>query len=660
MSSEDPYIFVPSYGAPCPGSDPSTWCSGLDMEKDSEVLVHTWRRGTCFCQGCAFLKREICSPEAKAVEVVQRWRGGWGYLLLYGMVPGDDSIRSSAGQPGPQGRELMREALSLTEARDVFVPLSDHTFGHGRLCGSAFDPDLARLWMYLCHDGHTLCHRGPKWTPYPRDLLLIDVTRWRITAVQERDTPSYFALSYVWGGVSQPQLSTSNLACWQADGALRTLHMPRTIRNAIRFTESARVRYLWVDALCIVHDDRVQRHDQINQMFRIYSHADLTLVAADGDDCDSGLSRLNKEAGQGRERVHTLGSVKLCRTPEQPGAILQESKWRTRGWTFQEELCSSRLLVFLPDLVFYSCSEALWREDVCLETKRHAPPPGSGGELKSIHLRIQDNVSSSQAVEVFRDLVMQYCARSLSRPGDVENAFAGIAGILEPIVGPLYHGIPERYFRPVITGCWYWGAALSRRLGFPSWSWMGWLYTSDVAETGIKPLDPEFDHGFFLHFYKLSDGSCKPLFIEESKLHEHFAPNTEQVEHKYGKIQDLAATGHLDLIAFFTSFALLQIRPCARRPVFELKDTCEYQVLHPSTGSAMTTILLKNDFLSANGRIHAFIVVGHSLKSRSFRLMLISISNFLSYRVNVTVPGRTVKEQDWWDSSPTRRLIVMG
>lgn len=67
---------------------------------------------------------------------------------------------------------------------------------------------------------------------------------------------------------------------------------------------------------------------------------------------------------------------------------------------------------------------------------------------------------SQDLLVLFRDLVKKYMQRTLSRTDDMENAFAGVAGILEPLIGPAYLGIPERMFGEVIQGCWFWDSSL--------------------------------------------------------------------------------------------------------------------------------------------------------------------------------------------------------
>ncbi len=58
----------------------------------------------------------------------------------------------------------------------------------------------------------------------------------------------------------------SSPGCLQPDNLL----LPHTIRDAIRVTEGIGEQYIWVDALCIIQDDEVDKAEQIKSMAAIY------------------------------------------------------------------------------------------------------------------------------------------------------------------------------------------------------------------------------------------------------------------------------------------------------------------------------------------------------------------------------------------------------
>ena len=108
--------------------------------------------------------------------------------------------------------------------------------------------------------------------------------------IRRGETPTYFALSYVWGSSQQLLLKNSNAKILEERQSLRQLQkdLPRTIKDAIRITR-LRQRYLWVDTLCIVQDDDCERAVQIHHMNEIYQNAELTNINASGTNSDSGF-----------------------------------------------------------------------------------------------------------------------------------------------------------------------------------------------------------------------------------------------------------------------------------------------------------------------------------------------------------------------------------
>ncbi|KAH7092560.1 hypothetical protein FB567DRAFT_517449 [Paraphoma chrysanthemicola] len=53
--------------------------------------------------------------------------------------------------------------------------------------------------------------------------------------------------------------------------------------------EQLQERYLWVDKMCIVQDDVNDKNRQINAIGQISSSARLVIIAAHGDEVESGL-----------------------------------------------------------------------------------------------------------------------------------------------------------------------------------------------------------------------------------------------------------------------------------------------------------------------------------------------------------------------------------
>ena len=88
----------------------------------------------------------------------------------------------------------------------------------------------------------------------------------------------YAALSYCWGGSIRRSLSVANIDHYQRGLAVASL--PKSIQDAIHVTRELNIRYLWVDALCIVQDLEDDKQHEIGRMQAVFQNATVTIVAA--------------------------------------------------------------------------------------------------------------------------------------------------------------------------------------------------------------------------------------------------------------------------------------------------------------------------------------------------------------------------------------------
>ncbi|KAF3026557.1 hypothetical protein E8E14_013978 [Neopestalotiopsis sp. 37M] len=173
-------------------------------------------------------------------------------------------------------------------------------------------------------------------------------------AVEEAtDDHPYVALSYVWGESS----SAEDFVEHNRSGRRVLLSKsPRVISDAIHATRSLGYRYLWIDKLCIDQNNANEKHQQIQQMDVIYEKAQLTIIAAAGEDESYGLPGVTRKRVPRMEKVMIGSALEIVWTAKDPHYAIRESVWSTRGWTFQEAVLSRRRLVFLDDQVYFECN----------------------------------------------------------------------------------------------------------------------------------------------------------------------------------------------------------------------------------------------------------------------------------------------------------------
>lgn len=84
-------------------------------------------------------------------------------------------------------------------------------------------------------------------------------------------------LSYRWGDDVSFQTSRSNYE--DRKKGFRVEDLPRLFQDAITLTRSLKIKYLWVDSLCILQDDQGDWEQQSEQMSQIYANSYLTIAA---------------------------------------------------------------------------------------------------------------------------------------------------------------------------------------------------------------------------------------------------------------------------------------------------------------------------------------------------------------------------------------------
>jgi len=112
---------------------------------------------------------------------------------------------------------------------------------------------------------------------------------------------------------------------------------PATYRDAMTVAQNLNLNYLWIDSVCLVQGD--DRERGLANMDRIYEGADLTIVAADGANADTGLFSINPSRKNYQHHKHiriddygNYNSTATWSSVESLFEHLNRSKYMTRGW----------------------------------------------------------------------------------------------------------------------------------------------------------------------------------------------------------------------------------------------------------------------------------------------------------------------------------------
>jgi heterokaryon incompatibility protein (HET) len=100
----------------------------------------------------------------------------------------------------------------------------------------------------------------------------------------------YATLSYCWGRQKGTTLRRDNISQLQTEIDVKNLL--QTIQDAIAVTRQMSIPYVWVDALCNVQDDEVEKAKEIARMQDIYSCSAVTIIASSASSAHEGFLSL--------------------------------------------------------------------------------------------------------------------------------------------------------------------------------------------------------------------------------------------------------------------------------------------------------------------------------------------------------------------------------
>ncbi|KPI42245.1 uncharacterized protein AB675_9647 [Cyphellophora attinorum] len=339
-------------------------------------------------------------------------------------------------------------------------------------------------------------------------VKLLDVTTRQI--VQYPGTGcEYTALSYVWGKVGHERFA-------QGD-KVKTL--AKTLEDAITLTGKLGKRYIWIDSICINQNDPEDVADQVDRMWSIYRGAWLTIIALSGASADAVSSSSDNRSIpiQIRFKVQDKTVVSLFPTLS---TQIWTSSWVQRAWTLQEGLLSARCLYVTAQQMYFDCASMQCSES--LEETRswaHNLTPASNPTQEGFVTWMLRQAGAgalripldwpSRRLEYWGTKLNLYSCRDMTYQTDAIRAFSGILQRLLTIYPKgFFWGLPYEDFDWALT--WAASATVSRREGFPSWSWAGWKgvvffgQPLDVTQTRRTPT--------WLQISRFEAGNLVPVY----------------------------------------------------------------------------------------------------------------------------------------------------
>ncbi|KAL8900046.1 MAG: hypothetical protein Q9207_005884 [Kuettlingeria erythrocarpa] len=264
--------------------------------------------------------------------------------------------------------------------------------------------------------------------------------------------------------------------------------LPLNFQDAITTVRALGLRYLWIDALCIVQDSKRDWELEAARMGDYYGSAYMTLVATSAKSSIDGFLERSpwpwplvtlpcyNEGTPGKQPIiyfrYQPDFSKYSRTDAIDG-----STWNSRGWTFQERLLSNRTLHFAQGRLFWECRNTEGSEENERDGKSDYGYPWIARKAQTSQpLVYPDAAGFYYLYERWYRLVATYSLRELSYESDTLPALSGLAQAFRTVYTDRDKYVAGLWQADLLGGLlWMTGhssrAVRPSKYRAPSWSW---------------------------------------------------------------------------------------------------------------------------------------------------------------------------------------------
>lgn len=271
----------------------------------------------------------------------------------------------------------------------------------------------------------------------PPFISVVRLCDWKEISAQSK----YLTLSHCWGEQVAATLRQENLSDMKKE--INIASLPQTFREALALTKLLGLRYIWIDALCIIQDSEADWQRESARMSQIYLHSYCNLSATASKDGSGGLIRLERDTLPLQPLQLRVGNT-YCNIVDSEIWVreIEDSPLNKRAWVCQERTLAPRNLHFGSTQLFWECDECTACESfptgfpscVVTSSRRRISPSVLGIEGVPFRatdaLRIpeeSDGNATLRPYAVWGSIVETYSKCALTKETDRLIAIGGIA-----------------------------------------------------------------------------------------------------------------------------------------------------------------------------------------------------------------------------------------
>jgi Heterokaryon incompatibility protein (HET) len=380
--------------------------------------------------------------------------------------------------------------------------------------------EIISEWMKDCNEKHDKCIKTIG--PLPTRVLDVGVVGDDQVKlhISRGESEPYLALSYCWG--KEPFIRSTEATLLDRQKGIPIGDLPPALIDAVQVTRALKIRYLWVDALCIIQDSSSDWRREAGRMDEVYKGAYAVLSAVKSknvhesfldarrsDPPSVNISALTSALESlppihsGSFRVHNDFTSYLSDT-----LARSEGNLRTRAWVFQEKLLASRTIYFNDTELSWECANGLRCE--CMELDDD-PQYGKWDFTSNLEAEREDSGSYKSWAKIVR----YFTVRDLTYETDRLPALSGVVKQMQAHgAGPYTAGLWRKTLCQDLL--WQTGHhdAHQRAVPYrgPSWSWVSLDIpaTKFKSQKGIEANLEYVEHKLHTITADILEVSCEP------------------------------------------------------------------------------------------------------------------------------------------------------
>jgi hypothetical protein len=295
----------------------------------------------------------------------------------------------------------------------------------------------------------------------------------------------YATLSHCWGQCERTTTTQANIQ--QMRQAIPIDGLSQTFRDAVIVCRKLKIRYLWIDSVCIIQDSDDDWSREVSKMTTIYKNSHLTIAAVSAANSQQGFLKHRPEGLAGCKLNDTLEDVFIRRERKGWYKELFDAAYQSRAWCFQEQQLPPRIIYFGVEEIIWNC----WHGWECEGSRTVFTPFSHGLPWLFSGWKGEKNIKLDVQATGWYEVVEVYSRKHLTFDEDKLPALSGLAAEVQKVTADIY--LAGLWQKDLISGLLWsrsWDEphmvrAMPRRA--PSWTWAAYDGSVDMLAMSLVP-----------------------------------------------------------------------------------------------------------------------------------------------------------------------------